>query len=238
MSPPDLDPLLAHHRASTEEMSAEELERLRRDVVQATWDAPLTLRERLRRLPTPVRAAVVVVVACALLLGMDATIGLRDDLTAADRSRVYGSLVSVFALGTLALVIPLRGVYRPPLRPAVRLGLLALLGVPILIGLVPTWWTGRDLPPQDLVQAHVACFLSGSVVAGVAASVTLLLDRSARIARWRVLAASAGGGLASFAVLGFHCYVGGMVHLALAHGLQGITIAGVLLLLTRRGSPS
>ena len=212
--PAELESRLAHDRANAQAMPDEELARLHRAVVGATRGAPVRPRERLAQLPTPVRAALALTGALGLGALTLAVTGPRDDLPAGQAPRLLGSLIGVCGLALL------------------------LLPVPILLGMVPTWWAGRELPPADRMQAHVACFITGTFVAAAAASFTLLFDRSDRVSRWRVLAAAAGGGLASFATLGFHCYVGGMAHLALAHGLGGIVTAGVLLLVMERRAPA
>lgn len=234
--PAQLESLLAHDRENAVAMPDEELARLHQAVIGVTRGAPVTLRDRLIRLPTPLRAALALAGATVAWFGLIAATGVREDLSAPDRTRVFVSLAAVAAFAAVPLVMALRGEHRPPLRAGPRFALLALLLAPVGLGAVPAWWGGNALLPTDLLQAHTACFLSGACVAGAAAAFTLLFDRSDHVARWRVLAAAAGGGLASFAALGVHCYVGGVAHLALAHGLQGVAIGGALLWLTRRRS--
>lgn len=228
--PADLDDLLRRDRDA---FAAEPPPALSA-ALRAELDAPPSLRARLSSLSTPRRVAVAVAAISAILAALEATAGPRPDLISSGGGRLAGSLVVLLGVLVAGVAAVLRPAHRSPLTEWARRGI-ALLGLlPALLGALPGWWGGLLASDAELPLFHTVCLVSGLVVAVAVALVLWLVDRASAAPVRRALGTAGVAGLTSFVALQLHCPTGNWSHVFFAHGLHGVLMAAVLLLVWRR----
>ena len=204
------------------------------DEVQAAFDAVLaeterepSALERLRRLPTPVRAALGVLAGLAIVGGLVAMMGLRGDLAMIDQASFAAGVSALVVSSMLATVIALRGPHRAELGTGGWVLAAALIVLPGLSPLVPGLWEGMPEGPVGW-----GCLGVGSMATGVAAACVLLLSRWDAPGIRRLVFVGAGAGLMSFAAQQLFCAAGDVGHQLLGH--SSLAAVGAIALIALR----
>ena len=193
-----------------------------------------SLRARLSSLSTPRRVAVAVAAISAILAALEATAGPREDLLSSGGGRLAGSVVVLLGVLVAGVAAVLRPAHRSPLGDWARRGIAALGLLPAVLGAIPGWWGGVLAPESDMPLFHTVCLVSGLVVAVAVALVLWLVDRASAAPMRRALGTAGVAGLTSFVALQIHCPTGNWGHVFFAHGLHGVLMGAVLLLVWRR----
>jgi hypothetical protein len=193
-------------------------------------------RERLRSLPTWVRASGTA--AFALLVGavVLAALGLRPDLGAGSLVGEVATLALLAGLVALATAVGLRGTHQ---RPPGRLGFAVAattLFAPVALGLAPDMF-GQAGGPLTLADPGLGCLCLGLAAAAAVAVAAGLLQRGRSMAPWRLGAVAGAGGLVAFVATQLHCPSSDLLHRVVGHGGAGLVLFAVLML-TRRVRPA
>jgi len=218
------DPIFQSDREDyAEALPPEVAGRLFERLATQTLDAPPSRRERLRQLRTPVRLLVVLLWTSLGLLLTLLSCGPRVDLSG--WAHLLPGLGA--ALGALALAAALSVV--GPHRPWGSKHVLAAVAVLLApLGLSLLGWPGEPLPGAP-PPWQTSCFWIAAGTATLVVPGPLLVDRTERPLRTRVLAMAALGGLTAFAALKIHCPLNDVWHLLSAHSVAGLLVAAALL---------
>ncbi len=199
-------------------------------VAAQTVDATPGWRDSLLELPTPARLGLAATVSLAAVLALSMLGGVRPDLWEGAAARVALVAVVCGGLGLGALSVALRGLHRPALgaRGWALVGL--ALTLPIVWAFVPGFWPGiENAAPAPW---STGCLWGGLATALASGGFVRLLDRGGG---WqRTLAAAGAGGLWAYAALAVHCPMNDTLHLVAAHGLLGVAVGSLFLLVAAR----
>jgi len=195
-----------------------------------TVDATPGWRDTLRELPTAARLGLAATVCLGVFLAVVMLTGVRPDMDRDVAARM-GVVVAVCGgLGLGALTVALRGMHRPAMG-ARGWALVALaLFLPVAWALVPGFWPGEAAATKS--PWTTGCLWGGLATALAAGGFVRLLGRGGG---WqRPLAAGGAGGLWACAALAVHCPMNDTLHLVVAHGLLGIAVGSLFLLVAAR----
>lgn len=184
------------------------------------------LRDRLRALPGPARAALAVLGIALLTAGFTAMEGPRHELFEASGAALAARILAVGLVAMGGAFVALRGQHRTPLRARA----LALVGValaaPVLASLLPGVWPGFAGSGSWNV-ARQGCFWGGLMTGAGTAAGLLWLDRAERPSVNRIIAAAAAGGGVAFVVQTLHCPMNDVAHMVGTHGTASLPIVAL-----------
>ena len=212
-------------RVYTAPLPDEDMAAMFEDIAAITVDeSPGPLR-RLQQLPTTTRVALAV--GASLSAIVVTLMGIPANLTEPDGQRMLAVLGGLVVLGIGSMVVSLRGLHRRTLDSHVWLFAGIALLIPAFISLMPGLWSGTS--HTHAMPWESGCFWFGGVVAAITGVAVLLLQRSSRLATWRVLTAAAAGGCAGFITQQLFCPANDTWHILSAHGLLGLLVSALLL---------
>ena len=198
------------------------------DIAAVTADETPGTLGRLRQRPTPVRVVMGLSVGTALSGLVVFVLGLRGDLSDPGSRGMLIALSGMALLGAASMVVSLRGLHRRTLGGYVWLFAGVSLLIPPFLSLIPDLWPGEP-SPTHMMPWESGCFWFGVVVAALTGASVLLLQRSSRLAAWRVLTAAASGGFAGFITQQLFCPANDTWHILSVHGLLGLLVSALLL---------
>ncbi|MCB9681545.1 MAG: hypothetical protein H6733_08760 [Alphaproteobacteria bacterium] len=226
-TPPDPTPLPLDVRDAPDALPDDVLAGLFAQIAGQTVDRAPGWRDRLRALPSARRQALALAGAWVATTVYVVVVGLRADLRGATLAWQAALAGVLLLLGSLGVLVALRGLHRRPLHDALARSL-ALVALPAVAVVFP--WPGAEGAVP--VSVHVACGIGSLMVATMTSLAVLVFDRDDRPPPWRVLAAAGLGGVFGFVALGLHCPAVHPLHLVLGHGLAGVMVGAVLTLVT------
>lgn len=201
------------------------LDKLLDQVAAQTIDKPLTVRDRVRELPTPVRVAVALGFGVFAVVAVLAMLGIRPGLESGGLAGYLTAAGCLVAMVGLATSLSLRGMHQRQLGGwawAITVG--ALLTPPI-IALWPGLWPTAGAPAADVTGFGLRCIGLGLAVAAGVGLVMRFLQRVDRPGSWRVTSTAGAGGVVAFAAVQLNCPAADIGHLLVGHGLLGVILA-------------
>ncbi len=234
-----LDPRVEADREAlaAQGLPADALDGLFRRVAAHTVDRPVTLRDRLRELPTPVRILTVMGAGAFLVFACLAMLGIRPGMIAAGVAGTVVAAGGLVAMVGLATALSLRGMHQRAIGGWAWTVTSGALLLPIILALWPGLWPTDPAAAAQVTRSGLGCMALGLAVAAVAGLVVRSFQREDRLGGWRVTATAGASGLIAFTAVQLHCPATEGAHLLVGHGLVGIILAGAGLAaayLTRR----
>lgn len=226
------DPHLEADRCSyTAPLPGTEMERLFAEIAVVTVDAQPSMLDRLQQRSTTARVLMSVALGVVLSGVLIAAHGLRTDLSGDAGLRMLVALLGLAALGISAVMLSLRGLHKRSLGWTSWLLIGIMLLAPAGLSSLPEFWPGQTSSARPMPWES-GCFWFGGTVASLTGAGVVLLQRSRHMAVWRVLSAAAAGGCAGFITQQFFCPSGDTWHILTTHGLLGLVVSALLLLVS------
>ncbi len=171
-------------------------------------------RAWLRARPTWLRLTLALLVAAL----MPTAVGLwwaRPNLSLYPTARLAIELAILGTLATVAVLLALRPLHRPPLRAAVRLALVGIAaGAAIVLAALPEpSGLAGSFPTGEFAHHALGCLGMGLAMAIPVLLVIRALDRGPLVG----VTALVAGGLVSDIILGLHCPIASPAHLLAGH---------------------